>query len=210
MKDCPSLSEVDQSIGDLSNLRLINLKDCTNLSNLPRKFYQLKSLNKLILSGCSKIDKFEEDIVQMESLTIVIAKDTAVKKVPYSIVLSKSIGYISLSGYEGLSRDVFPSLIWSWMSPTRSVSFDVESNNLLLSILSKLRGVKVQCFLENQVQEFRRFLDNLYDASFTGLNTPHASQILDLSTRSVLIGMGRDTRGKSISQVPFILSTFFF
>ncbi|KAJ1386137.1 Phosphofructokinase domain [Sesbania bispinosa] len=45
-------------------------------------------------SGCSKIDKLEEDMMQMESLTTLIAKDTAVKEVPYSIVRSKSIYWI--------------------------------------------------------------------------------------------------------------------
>ncbi|CAJ2634997.1 unnamed protein product [Trifolium pratense] len=111
MKDCPKLSEVHQSIGDLNHLLLINLKDCTSLNNLPKKIYKLKSLKTLILSGCSKIDRLEEDIVQMESLTTLIAKDTAIKEVPYSIIRSKSIGFISLCGYEGLSRDIFPSLI---------------------------------------------------------------------------------------------------
>jgi hypothetical protein len=65
----------------------------------------------LILDGCSKIDKLEEDIVQMTSLTTLVAANTGVKQAPFSIVRSKSIMYISLCGYEGLSRDIFPSLI---------------------------------------------------------------------------------------------------
>nr|XP_007134179.1 hypothetical protein PHAVU_010G026200g [Phaseolus vulgaris]ESW06173.1 hypothetical protein PHAVU_010G026200g [Phaseolus vulgaris] len=35
LKDCPSLLEIDKSIGDLCNILLINLKDCTGLRNLP-------------------------------------------------------------------------------------------------------------------------------------------------------------------------------
>jgi len=108
MKDCPSLSEVHPSIGDLKNLCLINFKKCTSLCNLPKETYQLISLKTLIISGCSKIEKLEEDIVQMESLTTLIAKDTSLKEVPYSILRLKSIGYISLCGYEGLTHDVFP------------------------------------------------------------------------------------------------------
>ncbi|GAU30756.1 hypothetical protein TSUD_354810 [Trifolium subterraneum] len=50
MKDCPSLSEVHPSIGDLKNLLLINLRDCTSLGNLPREIYQLISVKTLILS----------------------------------------------------------------------------------------------------------------------------------------------------------------
>jgi len=228
MKDCPSLSGVHQSIGDLKNILLINLKDCTNLRNLPRKIYQLKSLKTLILSGCSKIDKLEEDIVQMESLTTLIAKGTSIKQVPYSIIRLKSIGYLSLCGYEGLPHDVFPSIIWSWMSPSVNsvlrispfggislsvVSLDVESINMdyqspILTRLSKLRSVWIQCHSEIQLtQELRKFVDDLYDVKFTKLKTTsHGPQISNLSLRSLLIGMGSfqlviDTLGKSISQV---------
>ncbi|AES95827.1 disease resistance protein (TIR-NBS-LRR class) [Medicago truncatula] len=175
IKNCPCLYEVYQSIGDLRNLLLLNFKDCTSLTNLPREIYQLKTLKTLILSGCSKISKLEEDIVQMESLTTLIAKNTSIKEVSHSILRLKSIGYISLCGYEGLSRDVFPSLNWSWMSPTVNslhhispfggmslslVSLDAKSNNMgyrssVLTSLSKLRSVWVQCHSEIQpTQDF--------------------------------------------------------
>ncbi|AES97238.1 putative TIR domain, P-loop containing nucleoside triphosphate hydrolase [Medicago truncatula] len=227
MKDCPSLIEVHQSIGDLKNIVLINLRDCKSLANLPREIYKLISVKTLILSGCSKIEKLEEDIMQMESLTALIAANTGIKQVPYSIARSKSIAYISLCGYEGLSRDVFPSLIWSWMSPTRNsqshifpfagnslslVSLDVESNNMeyqspMLTVLSKLRCVWFQCHSENQLtQELRRYIDDLYDVNFTELETTsHAHQIENLSLKLLVIGMGSsqivtDTLGKSLAQ----------
>ncbi|CAL5195435.1 unnamed protein product [Lathyrus oleraceus] len=227
MKNCPNLSEVHKSIGDLSNLLLLNLKDCTSLGNLPKKIYQLKSLKTLTLSGCSKIDKLEEDMGQMESLTTLNAKDTAVTEVPHSILRLKSIGFISLCGYEGLSHDVFPRLIWSWMTPTMNslpcispfggsslslVSLDVSSNNMadqppMLRNLSKHRSVWIQCRSVIQLtQELRNFSDGLYDVSFTKLETTsHASLILDISLKSLLIEMGNchmliNTLGKSISQ----------
>ena len=120
LKDCPCLSTVSHSIGSLHNLLLINLSDCTSLCKLPRSIYTLKSLETLILSGCSMIEKLE-DLEQMESLITLIADNTAITKVPFSIVRLKSIGYISFRGFEGFSRDVFPSLIWSWMSPSNNV-----------------------------------------------------------------------------------------
>jgi len=92
LKDCPRLVEVHQSIGCLCYLVVLNLKDCKSLRNLTREIYKLKSLKTLILSGCSKIGLLEKDIVQMESLVILIAENTAVKQVPFSIVSSKSIG----------------------------------------------------------------------------------------------------------------------
>ncbi|PNY17188.1 disease resistance protein (TIR-NBS-LRR class) [Trifolium pratense] len=228
MKDCQSLSEVHSSIGDLKNILLINLKDCTSLGNLPTEIYQLASVKILILSGCSNIDKLEEDIGKMKSLTTIAAKNTGVKQVPVSIVRSKSIRYISLCGYEGLSRDIFPSIIRSWMSPTMNslahippfggmstslVSLNVDSGNMglvyqspLLGSGSKLRSVSVQCDSEIQLkQELRRFLDDLYGAGLTEVGASHASQISDLSLRSLLFGIGSchmfiDILGKNLSQ----------
>ncbi|XP_057454333.1 disease resistance protein RUN1-like [Lotus japonicus] len=213
LKDCPSLFELHPSIAYLSNLLLINLEGCTSLTNLPGKTYQLKSVKTLILSGCSKIDKLEEDIVQMESLTTLIAKDTAIKEVPHSILRLESIAYISLCGYEGLTRDVFPSLIRSWISPTMNplsriplfpgmslsqVSMDIQNyrSGILsswLSSLSKLRSVWIQCHSEIQLtQESRRILDDQYDVNSMDLeaSSSYASQISDFSLKSLLIRLG--------------------
>ncbi|KEH15880.1 disease resistance protein (TIR-NBS-LRR class) [Medicago truncatula] len=220
MKDCPSLSEVHPSIGVLKNILLINLKDCTSLGNLPREIYQLISVKTLILFGCSKIDKLEEDIVQMKSLTTLVAANTGIKQAPFSIFRSKSIVYISLCGYEGLSRDVFPSLIWSWMSPTMNslphiphTALDVESNSLVVGYQSSMRrscsehrSVRIECQSVIQlIQNFKNFFDGLYGANFTESESLLASQISDLSLKSLLITMGSchivvNALGNSLSQ----------
>jgi len=124
----------------------------------------LKSLKTLILCGCPKIDLLEKDIVQMESLITLIAENTAVKQVPFSIVSSKSIGYISLRDFEGLSHDLFLSIIRSRMSPAMiPLSYihsfmDKEDNNWddiapLLSSLANLRSVLVQCDAKFQLSK---------------------------------------------------------
>ncbi|KHN09917.1 TMV resistance protein N, partial [Glycine soja] len=226
LKDCPSLCKVHQSIGDLQNLLLINLKDCTSLSNLPREIYKLKSLETLILSGCSKIDKLEEDIVQMEYLTTLIAKNTAVKQVPFSIVRLKSIEYISLCGYEGLSRNVFPSIILSWMSPTMNpvsrirsfsgtssslISMDMHNNNLgdlvpILSSLLNLLTVSVQCDTGFQLSEELRTIQDEEYGSYRELEiASYASQIPKHYLSSYSIGIGSyqeffNTLSRSISE----------
>ncbi|KAK7257375.1 hypothetical protein RIF29_31309 [Crotalaria pallida] len=226
LKDCPSLSEVHESIGYLSSLLLINLKDCTSIRNFPRTFYKLQSLETLIISGCSKIDKLDEDIVQMESMRTLIAKNTAIRQVPFSIVKLKSIGYISLCEYEGSTCDVFPSLIWSWMSPALNslscihsfggmssslVSINIDRKNegdlsSMLSSLSKLRSVWVQCGSEIQLtQDFRRILDGLSNINAIELTASQALQISKHALRSVMIGMGSyhqvfNTLSSSISQ----------
>jgi hypothetical protein len=181
--------------------------------------YKLKKVKTPILSGCSNIVKLEEDIAQMKSLTTLISANIGVKQVPFSIVRSNNIGYIyiSLCGYEGLSHDVFPSITMNPLASippfggisTSLVSLNVETNNFglidqspMFGSVSMLRCISVRCHSEIQLkQELRRFLNDL-----TQLEISHASQILDLSLKSILIGMGschivNETLGKSLSKV---------
>lgn len=87
----------------------------------------------------------------------------------------KSIGYISLCGYEGLSHDVtnnevLLNFIHSsfWWYVKVSSNLDLVYQSEILSSGSKLRSVSVQCDSEIQLkQEFIRFLDDLYDADLT-------------------------------------------
>ncbi|XP_027906300.1 protein SUPPRESSOR OF npr1-1, CONSTITUTIVE 1-like isoform X3 [Vigna unguiculata] len=165
LKDCPRLRIVHSSIGDLCYLILLNLKDCQCLSNLPREIYKLKSLRTLILSGCSKICRMEKDILRMKSLITLIAENTAAKQVPFSIVSSKAIGYISLRGFERLSCNLFPSIIIrSWMSHiinpisyVHSLCMDIDNSwddiVPLLGSLTNLRSVLVQCDTEFQLSK---------------------------------------------------------
>jgi len=191
LTDCPKLSEVSHSIGYLNKILLINLEDCIGLQSLPRSIYKLKSLNTLILSGCIKIDKLEEDMEQMESLTTLIANNTAITRVPFSVVRSKSIAYISLCGYEGFSRDVFPAIIWSWMSPTNNLPSPFQTSLIPLdapnsgfhdlSSMSKylpwLRCLWVECGSELQLsQDAKRILDALYATNSKELESSSTSQ----------------------------------
>ncbi|XP_027907247.1 TMV resistance protein N-like isoform X2 [Vigna unguiculata] len=211
--DCPRLSEVSYTIGHLTKLLLINFQDCISLRNLPRSIYKLKSLKTLILSGCLKIDKLEEDIEQMESLTTLVADNTAIARLPFSIVRSKSIGYISLCGYEGFSRDVFPSIIWSWMSPVNSlssrvhtfvdmsslVSLDVQnSSSNQLSYISeefpKLRSLWIECGSDLQLsRDTTSILDALNatnyeesESSATASQMQNVFTLIECNSRSKL------------------------
>ncbi|XP_052724911.1 disease resistance protein RPV1-like isoform X2 [Vigna angularis] len=194
-KYCSRLSKVHQSIGSLNSLILLNLKDCTSLNNLPTEIYDLKSLRTFILSGCSKIDIKDKDIAKLESLITLIAENTAVKLVPFSIVSSKSIGYISLRGFEGLSHNLFPSIIRSWMSPIMNpISYihlfcmDMEDNTIdiapLLSTLANIRRVLVACDTDFQLS---KELKNILDDYFPGITE---SGISKQHCRCSLIGVG--------------------
>ncbi|WVZ17563.1 hypothetical protein V8G54_010545 [Vigna mungo] len=192
LKYCSRLSKVHQSIGSLNRLILLNLKDCTSLNNLPTEIYDLKSLRTFILSGCSKIDIKDKDIAKLESLITLIAENTAVKHVPFSIVSSKSIGYISLRGFEGLSHNLFPSIIRSWMSPIMNpISYihlfcmDTEDNTIdiapllniapLLSTLANIRSVLVACDTDFQLSKQVKSILDEYFPSITesGISKQH-------------------------------------
>ena len=172
----------------------------------------MKSLRTFILSGCLKIHILEEDIVQMKSLVTLVAENTAVKQVPFSIVSSKSIGYISLCRFEGLSNSIFPFIIRSWMSSTPNPqSFlspflvDMENNNWrdlapLHSILANLRSVLVQCDTEFQLSKQVKTVLVEYGANSTESSSKH-------HLRSSVTGVGNykeflNTLIDSVSEVP--------
>jgi len=196
LKDCQRLRKVHQSIGCLCYLTLLNLKDCTCLSNLPRKIYKLKSLKTLIISGCSKIDLMEKDVLRMESLITLIAEKKVVKQVPFSIVSSKSIGYVSLRGFQGLSHNLFASIIRSQMSSTMSpLSYihsimDMEYKSWdgiapFLNSLANLRSVLVQCDAKFQLSKQVKTILVEYGANIT------ESRISKHHLNSSLTGVGR-------------------
>jgi len=218
LKDCPRLCKIHPSIGFLCYLTLLNLKDCECLSNLPREIYKLKSLRTLILSGCSKIDLVEKDIVPMKSLITVIAETKALKQVPFSIVSSKAIGYMSQRGFERLSSNLFPSIIRFWMSATMNPMFYIHSIGMdidniwddiapLLGNLANLRSVLVQCNTEFQLSKLVKNIVVEYFANVTesGISKQHL--------RSSLIGIGAyyelfNAVSDNISQVLLSLYTF--
>ncbi|KAI5413575.1 hypothetical protein KIW84_057952 [Lathyrus oleraceus] len=207
LKDCPMLSEVSPSIGHLNKILLINLEDCISLCSLPKSIYKLKSLKTLILSGCRKIDKFEQDLEQMESLTTLLANNTAITRVPFSVVRSKSIGYISMCGYQGFSRDVFPSIIWSWMSPTNDVISLFQTPTVMSSLVSlvvpsssshqlssfsnqlpRLRSLWVDCSSEDQLSlDAKIILDALYaTVSKEFESTASTSRVSNIPTSTLI------------------------
>lgn len=205
LKVCPRLSVIHPSIGDLKCLILLNLKDCKSLKQLPRNVYKLKSLKTLNLCGCSKIEKLEEDIGQMESLTTLVANQTAISQVPFSLVRLKSIKHVSLCGYEGFPRDVFPSLVLSWMSPTHRSKSLSRAFHILPSLI---RGISHPLFgRSNEISERR-----LSTAQTLCLNAPQVPiNRLGVCMSSLTIHVGGinkvvDTLLDSISQVIFFLS----
>lgn len=121
---------------------------------------------------------------------------------PFAVLKLKSIGYICLCGHEGFSRNVFPSIIQSWMSPTNnilslvhtpagtsSLEFLDEQNDsfyglpLIFKDLQILQRLWLKCESEAQLnQTLASILDNLPSKSFEELeamqNTPQTSNVM--------------------------------
>ncbi|XP_038720905.1 disease resistance protein RUN1-like isoform X2 [Tripterygium wilfordii] len=149
LKDCKSLVEIHQVIGQLDKLVLVNLKDCKQLKNLPESFSKLKSLETLILSGCSRFEKLPEDLGDLESLISLIADNTVIAQVPLSIVRLKNLQKLSLCGCKVSPINSLPSLLWSWIS---SRKYPTPTNLLPASLhgLSSLRELSLEdCNLSN-------------------------------------------------------------
>ena len=224
LKDCPSLSSVSRTVGHLKKVILINLKGCTSLRVLPRNIYKLKSLKTLILSGCLMIDKLEEDLGQMESLTTLMADNTAITQVPYALTRLKSITYISLCSFEGLLRHVFPSIIWSWTSPTNNLSPQMQTSVDLSSLVSltlpnssshgissiikelpKVQSLKLEC--SSNIQTTRDVtLDTFNVTDCKKLEaTPTTSQVSNMDTSALVDCRSQGDISGSKNPLNFIL-----
>lgn len=141
LKDCASLRKVEESIGDLHNLVLVDLEDCKSLKSLPRSFYKLKSLETLILSGCSTFDNLADNLGEIECLTSFLADNTAIRQIPFSIMQLNNLRQLSLCGCKGSPSTPLGSLFWSWMSPRRSP----KSGNLLPASIQGFNSLKELC-----------------------------------------------------------------
>ncbi|KAI5356044.1 hypothetical protein L3X38_008939 [Prunus dulcis] len=101
--ECTSLSDVHESIGDLKRLALVNLEHCKMLKDLPLNLYRSKSIETLLLNGCSSFENLAEGLGDMVSLRTLEADDTAVTKIPSSIVKLKNLRSLALCGLERLT-----------------------------------------------------------------------------------------------------------
>ncbi|GMY08998.1 disease resistance protein RUN1-like isoform X2 [Fagus crenata] len=164
LKDCTSLFEVHQSIGDLHHLVFVNLKSCKSLKSLPRSFSKLNSLETLILSGCFKIDHLDENLGEIESLKTFL-DNTAIKHMLSIIAPMKNLKYISLCGYEGSPSKILSSQFWSTISPRNSL----VSVNKLPDSLQSMNSLK-KCHKLFEIQDSDKLLKSIRILLMEGSN----------------------------------------
>ncbi|CAL2254889.1 unnamed protein product [Prunus armeniaca] len=96
------IRELPLSIENLTGLIELNLEACKNLLSLPSIICSLASLKYLHLSGCSLIDQLPENIGSLELLKVLDACQTAIRRLPLSILLLKNLQRLCLAGCKGL------------------------------------------------------------------------------------------------------------
>ncbi|KAK9944486.1 hypothetical protein M0R45_010051 [Rubus argutus] len=70
LKDCTSLVDFHESIGNLRRLVYLNVEDCGSIRKLPKNISLLILLETLIISGCSSLNEFPVDLSKIESLKV--------------------------------------------------------------------------------------------------------------------------------------------
>ncbi|KAJ4719283.1 Disease resistance protein [Melia azedarach] len=104
LERCKRLTEIHESVGNISTLLHLNLRECTNLVEFPSDVSGLKHLENLILSGCSKLKELPEDMGSMRSLKELLLDGTAIEKLPKSIFRLEKLEKLNLSRCQFLKR----------------------------------------------------------------------------------------------------------
>ncbi|EOY10025.1 TMV resistance protein N [Theobroma cacao] len=162
LKDCTKLIEVDQSIGEIMTLTVLNLKGCKSLRKLPKTIGSLESLEELILSGCSTLDDVPRNLQNMKSLRVLNLDGTAICESNswlswLSLKRSKELGFfwaslpcslvkLSLESCR-LSDDVMPADL-SYLPSLKSLNLSrnpIRSLPKSISRLGKLDELLLTC-----------------------------------------------------------------
>ncbi|XP_058722608.1 disease resistance protein RPV1-like [Vicia villosa] len=135
-KKCENLISIDESIGFLDKLQILNAEGCDKLSSFPP--LKLNSLRELELSFCKILKKFPEILDKMNNINNITLIDTGIKEFPSSFQNLTELHNLSIRGHGKL---IFRGSI-PMMSNLSQVDFDgysqfvTKPNDELSSLLS--------------------------------------------------------------------------
>jgi len=89
-----SITEVPNSIGNLSDLRYLNLSR-TEIERLPSETCKLYNLQFLLLSGCKRLTELPEDMGKLVHLCHLDVSDTALREMPAQIAKLENLQTLS-------------------------------------------------------------------------------------------------------------------
>ncbi|RYR57996.1 hypothetical protein Ahy_A05g023659 isoform A [Arachis hypogaea] len=78
--NCESLTEIDESVGNLRKLKILNAFGCSKLRSFPP--LKLPSIEELNFTSCSNLENFPKILEKMENLTKLELDCTAIKAIP--------------------------------------------------------------------------------------------------------------------------------
>ncbi|RXI06228.1 hypothetical protein DVH24_018270 [Malus domestica] len=106
LRDCKSLVEVDDSIGFLDKLEVLNLSGCFKLTRFATRL-RSRSLINLDLSGCRRLESFPEIKGTMGSLEYLSIEKSGIRELP-SIAYFTSLLTLKASGCELQNIQLLP------------------------------------------------------------------------------------------------------
>ncbi|XP_058722614.1 disease resistance protein Roq1-like [Vicia villosa] len=105
-KKCKNLISIDESIGFLDKLQILNAEGCDKLSSFPP--LKLNSLQELELSCCTSLKKFPQILDKMNNINYITLRDTGIKEFPSSFQNLTKLHSLSIRGHGKL---IFPCSI---------------------------------------------------------------------------------------------------
>ncbi|XP_030451688.1 disease resistance protein RPV1-like [Syzygium oleosum] len=100
LRDCPSLDQIDESIGKLTRLSCLKVYNCKALRELPKEVGCLNSLKELIVRGTihGPVGSYlPHSIGNLQSLTRLEMESVGISKLPHSIGELKDLQSLCLS-----------------------------------------------------------------------------------------------------------------
>lgn len=127
LKDCVKLIDIDESIGYLQEIVLLNLKYCKSIRKLPRNIGKLKSLKTLDISFCSGLESLPMELNMIDSLKVLRADGIGLNQIVCNTNERKSLHALFSSWISKLS--ISPEMSWAFL-PSSLVSLSLVSSRL--------------------------------------------------------------------------------
>ncbi|XP_016488179.1 disease resistance protein RUN1-like [Nicotiana tabacum] len=127
LKDCIKLVDIDETIGCLQEITLLNLKDCKSIRKLPRNIGELITLKILDISFCSSLEWLPMELNMIDSLKVLRADGIDLNQILCTTHERKSLQAL-FSSWVSKPRNT-PEISWAFL-PSSLVSLSLVSCRL--------------------------------------------------------------------------------
>lgn len=180
-----ALTELPKTIGNLSNLRVLNIL-CGKTIAVPDSYSSLKKLTYLRIVGSSVLTKFPNCIMGMDNLSILDIDVRNVKEIPDEISNLKNLKILNLNECQKIKT--FPVTINQLNSLEEIYLSDADN----LSDVSGLTGLKNPYMLLLNRCRYTQIAKDLRDcSSLKGIVVPNNLQAAEIEKLKTLLGENR-------------------